>query len=56
MALGLGAKMATKDNMTIVVKYTLNELDDDGFDGWDYGSGTNRYTFMSVGLRMKLSK
>ena len=56
MALGLGAKMATKDNMTIVVKYTLNELDDDGFDDWDYGSGTNRYTFMSVGLRMKLSK
>ena len=35
MALGLGAKMAIKDNMTIVVKYTLNELDDDGFDGWD---------------------
>ena len=35
MALGLGAKMAIKDNMTIEVKYTLNELDDDGFDGWD---------------------
>ncbi|MEJ6794462.1 MAG: outer membrane beta-barrel protein [Flavobacteriales bacterium] len=56
MALGLGAKMAIKDNMTIVVKYTLNELDDDGFDGWDYGSDTDRYAFMSVGLRMKLSK
>ena len=56
MALGLGAKMAVKDNMTIVVKYTLNELDDDGFDGWDYGSDTDRYAFMSVGLRMKLSK
>ena len=48
--------MAIKDNMTIVVKYTLNELDDDGFDGWDYGSDTDRYAFMSVGLRMKLSK
>jgi opacity protein-like surface antigen len=56
MALGFGAKMAIKDNMTIVVKYTLNELDDDGFDGWDYGSDTDRYAFMSVGLRMKLSK
>ena len=56
MALGLGAKMAIKDNMTIVVKYTLNELDDDGFDGWDYGSDTDRYAFMSIGVRMNLSK
>jgi len=29
---------------------------ENGFDGWDYGSDSDRYAFMSVGLRMKLSK
>ncbi|MDG1004489.1 MAG: outer membrane beta-barrel protein [Emcibacteraceae bacterium] len=56
MSLGLGAKMEIQNNMSVVVKYTLNELDDDGFDGWDYGSDVDRYAFMSIGIRMNLSK
>ena len=56
MALGLGAKMELQNNMSVVVKYTLNELYDDGFDGWDYRSDVDRYAFMSISIRMNLSK
>ena len=41
--------------MTIAVRWTLNELDNDGFDGWDYGSDTDRNAFISAGLRINLS-
>tara|TARA_B110000977_G_C11014847_1_gene469054 strand:- start:2 stop:631 length:630 start_codon:yes stop_codon:yes gene_type:complete len=56
MALGIGAKMQFKENLSILLKYTLNELNDDGFDGWDYGSGVDRYAYISLALRMKLFK
>lgn len=54
MALGFGIKMNMKNNMAVVAKYILNEIDDDGFDGWDYGSGVDRYADISIGLRLDL--
>ena len=35
---------------TIVVKYIINEIADDGFDGWDYGSDVDRFAIFSIGL------
>lgn len=54
-ALGIGAKADCKNNISIVAKYTVNEVDDDGFDGWDYGSNVDRYGFMSIGVRMNFN-
>tara|TARA_B100000900_G_scaffold406363_1_gene417273 strand:+ start:583 stop:1206 length:624 start_codon:yes stop_codon:yes gene_type:complete len=53
-ALGLGLQMDLKNHTAIVAKYIINEIEDDGFDGWDYGSGVDRYATMSIGLKMKL--
>tara|TARA_Y100000385_G_scaffold47081_1_gene43695 strand:+ start:2261 stop:2854 length:594 start_codon:yes stop_codon:yes gene_type:complete len=53
-ALGLGLQMVLKNHTAIVAKYIINEIEDDGFDGWDYGSGVDRYATMSIGLKMNL--
>lgn len=53
-ALGLGLKMSITNNTAIVMKYIINEIKDDGFDGWDYGSGVDRYATMSIGLKINL--
>ena len=48
-ALGLGLQMNLKTKQQSL-RNIINEIDDDGFDGWDYGSGVDRYTTYSVGL------
>lgn len=53
-ALGLGLQMNLKNHIAIVAKYIINEIEDDGFDGWDYGSGVDRYATMSIGLKINL--
>ncbi len=53
-ALGLGLKFNLKNNMAIVAKYIINEIEDDGLDGWDYGSGVDRYSIINIGLNFKL--
>ena len=53
-ALGLGLQVDLKNHTAIVAKYIINEIEDDGFDGWDYGSGVDRYATMSIGLKMNL--
>lgn len=53
-ALGIGLNMNLKNNTAIVAKYIINEIEDDGFDGWDYGSGVDRYATISIGLKFKL--
>ena len=34
--------MDLKNHTAIVAKYVINEIEDDSFDGWDYGSGVDR--------------
>ena len=46
--------MDLKNHTAIVAKYFINEIENDGFDGWDYGSGVDRYATMSIGVKMKL--
>tara|TARA_Y100001933_G_C18806455_1_gene483124 strand:- start:205 stop:798 length:594 start_codon:yes stop_codon:yes gene_type:complete len=53
-ALGFGLQMNLKKHIAIVAKYIINEIEDDGFDGWDYGSGVDRYATMSIGLKINL--
>ena len=30
------------------------KIEDDGFDGWDYDSGVDRYATMNIGLKINL--
>ena len=53
-ALGLGLQMNIDNHTAIVAKYIINEIADDGFDGWDYGSGVDRFATFSIGLNLKL--
>ncbi|MBH83555.1 MAG: hypothetical protein CMP70_02640 [Flavobacteriales bacterium] len=53
-ALGLGLQVNLKNHTAIVAKYIINEIEDDGFDGWDYGSGVDRFAIISIGLKLNL--
>ena len=55
-ALGLGLQMDLKNHTAIVAKYVINEIEDDGFDGWDYGSGVDRYATFTVGLNFSINR
>lgn len=48
---GVGLRIPFGDNIQLTLDYSFDEVKHDGFDGWDYGSGVDRYTFKSVGLR-----
>ena len=51
---GLGIRIPIGGKVSLTFDYTFDEVQHDGFDGWDYGSGVDRYTFKSIGLRCYL--
>ena len=51
---GLGLRIPFGDNVHLTLDYSFDEVMHDGFDGWDCGSGVDRYTFKSFGLRYNL--
>ena len=52
-AYGGGLSCKLDDNIEISLSIT-NSILDDGFDGWDYGSGSDQYLYKSFGLRIYL--
>ncbi len=44
------------DAVEISLSIVRNKIQDDGFDGWDYGSGSDQYLYKSVGLRLYLEE
>ena len=46
----------TNDAVEISLSIVRNKIQDDGFDGWDYGSGSDQYLYKSVGLRLYLEE
>lgn len=42
------------DNIEISLSVLRNTIKNDGFDGWDYGSGNDQYLYQSLGVRLYL--
>ena len=42
------------DKISLNLKIMRNEIKHDGFDGWDYGSASDRYLYKSIGARIYL--
>ncbi len=47
---GYGIKILLGDNFMLSVKTTRDTVEDDGFDGWDYGTDIDKFSYHSVGL------
>ena len=52
---GGGVRIYLADNFLLVFSSSLNLIDDDGLDGWDYGTDLDKYSFHSLGLRYYLN-
>lgn len=50
----LGVRIPIGGKVSLTLNCTFDEVKHDGFDDWDYGSGVDRYTFKSIGLRCYL--
>ena len=44
------------DAVEISLNIVRNKIQHDGFDGWDYGSGSDQYLYKSVGIRFYLKE
>lgn len=47
---GGGIKMILTDYLLLTASTTMDVVDDDGFDGWDYGTNIDKFSYHSVGL------
>ena len=48
---GISYKIDTNLELNLTI---TNSILDDGFDGWDHGSGTDQYLYQSIGVRIYL--
>lgn len=48
---GISYKLETNLELSLSI---TNSILDDGFDGWDHGSGTDQYLYQSIGVRIYL--
>jgi hypothetical protein len=53
-AYGAGLSYKLNNDIEISLSITKNEIQHDGFDGWDYGSGSDQYLYKSIGVRIYL--
>ena len=49
---GGGIKILLTDYLLLTASTTMDVVDDDGFDGWDYGTNIDKFSYHSVGLRI----
>ena len=47
---GGGIKILLTDYLLLTASTTMDVVDDDGFDGWDYGTNIDKFSYHSVGL------
>lgn len=47
---GLGVKIPLSDNFLLSISTTRDLVEDDGFDGWDYGTNKDKFSFHSLGM------
>ena len=51
---GAGVLVKLNEDLKITFNISRNLVEHDGFDGWDYGSGSDQYLYKSIGIRMYL--
>ena len=51
----IGTSFIFFNRLKLNFEISRNNVNDDGFDGWDYGSGVDRYIYRSIGLSYLIS-
>ena len=51
---GAGILVKLNEDLKITFNISRNLVEHDGFDGWDYGSGSDQYLYKSIGIRVYL--
>ncbi|MDB3927084.1 outer membrane beta-barrel protein [Flavobacteriales bacterium] len=51
---GSRASYQISKNINLSLEITRNIVNHDGFDGWDYGSGKDRFLYQSIGISFNL--
>ncbi len=55
VAIAFGLKMKFSNDIQLIFKHNISRINDDGFDGWDYGTNVDLYSFSSINLRLPFS-
>ena len=53
--LGIGVKYDYNDRISFNLERSYNRVADDGFDGWDDGTGNDKFVYTSLGISYRLS-
>ena len=54
--IGFGVQYNYNDRISFNLDRSFNRVADDGFDGWDDGTGNDKFIFTSIGISYRLSK
>lgn len=49
--LSAGLSLELNEQLSLIIEYSQDEVEHDGFDGWDYATSVDRYIFKSIGIR-----
>ena len=52
----LGLERHLSSNILCYAEAVFNEIRHDGFDGWDYGTGVDKYNLYAIGFKFLLKK
>ena len=53
--LGIGVRYDYNDRISFNLERSYNRVADDGFDGWDDGTGNDKFVYTSLGVSYRLS-
>lgn len=53
-AYGCGVSYMLTQDLELSFEVSRNEIEHDGFDGWDYGSNSDQYLYKTIGIRLYL--
>ena len=54
--IGFGVQYNYNDSISFNLDRSFNRVSDDGFDGWDDGTGNDKFIFTSIGISYRPSK
>ena len=54
--LGIGVQYDYNDRISFNLERSYNRVADDGFDGWDDGTGNDKFMYTSLGISYRLAK
>jgi len=54
LGFGFGLKVLLGENFILSIQTSRDTVEDDGFDGWDYGTEKDKFSYHSIGLSFLL--